>query len=94
MKLALILLQLLGGLTLIPWPMIAGMSFMAFDAPDSTKKLLPYLIVGIILSYPIILLFCYIMSWWMWSHQHTVAAFIWSAAPFLLVGGFLLIAFW
>jgi hypothetical protein len=77
MKILLILLTILNAGTLVPWAISAPMSIMAFDAPDSAKSFCPYLIIGAIILYPILVIFCIFKTW---SQQ----SIYWAAGPSLL----------
>jgi len=84
MRTLIIIIQIFGGLTLIPWFAIAGVSFMAFDSPQAIKKLGPWLFVICVFSYPFILGASY---WWAWSNfisSNIKTAFFWSFFPIFL----------
>jgi hypothetical protein len=53
------------------------MSLMAFDAPDSTKSVWPYLIIGGMVLYPIFVIFCIYKTWLQQS-------IYWAGGPFSL----------
>jgi hypothetical protein len=59
----LLVLQGLQVLSLIPWLLMAGFSFMAFDAPGSDKMWQPWAFVAAIWSYPLWLLLAAIAAW-------------------------------
>lgn len=46
-------LQIVQGLTLLPWLLFAGLAVMAFDAPGSEKRWEPWAFVLAIWSYPL-----------------------------------------
>jgi uncharacterized BrkB/YihY/UPF0761 family membrane protein len=77
MKILLILLTILNAGTLIPWAVSAPMSIMAFDAPDSTKSVWPYVIIGAMILYPIFVIFCIYKTWSKYS-------LYWAAGPSVL----------
>ncbi|MCF8326429.1 MAG: hypothetical protein K9I84_15835 [Leadbetterella sp.] len=77
MKILLILLTILNAGTLIPWAISAPMSIMAFDAPDSTKSVWPYLIIGAMVLYPIFVIFCIYKTW-------SLQSIFWAAGPSIL----------
>lgn len=84
MRIAVIIIQIIGGLTLIPWFAVAGLSFMAFDSPKSTKKLSPWLFVLSVFTYPFILGGSY---WWAWSNflsGYIKIATFWSFLPIII----------
>jgi hypothetical protein len=86
MQISVIIIQIFGGLSLIPWFSMAGLSFMAFDSPKFTKKLTPWLFVISIFSYPFLLGGSY---WWAWSNflsGHIKSATFWSFLPILIFG--------
>lgn len=79
-----IIIQVVGGCTLIPWFGVAGLSFMTFDTPDSTKKFAPWLFVFSIFSYPFVVGGSY---WWAWSNfiiGNVKTATFWSFLPIIL----------
>lgn len=84
MKLLLLLSQLLSVLTLIPWAIMAMFSPMLFDAPDSTKQMMPYIMIGLLLLYPFVIILCIVMGWRYWKKQHTTRAFLVSLLPAML----------
>jgi hypothetical protein len=49
-----LLTQTLYLISLPYWLVAAGLSFMAFDAPGSTRKVWPYVIVLLAWSYPLL----------------------------------------
>ncbi|WP_435356508.1 hypothetical protein [Emticicia sp. SJ17W-69] len=76
-----IIIQLIGGCTLIPWFGLAGLSFMSFDTPKATKKLIPWLFIFSVFSYPFIIGGSY---WWAWStfmSGNIKSAIFWSSLP-------------
>ncbi|MCP9761992.1 hypothetical protein [Lacihabitans soyangensis] len=77
MKILLILLTILNAGTLVPWAISAPMSLMAFDAPDSTKSVWPYLLIGAMVLYPIFVIFCIYKTW----SQNSI---YWAAGPTIL----------
>ncbi len=77
MKIILILLTIHNAGTLILWAISAPMSIMAFDAPDSTKSVWPYLIIGAIVLYPIFVILCIYKTWSQYS-------LYWAAGPSIL----------
>lgn len=84
MRIAVIIIQVIGGLTLIPWFAVAGLSFMAFDSPQSTKKITPWVFVLSIFTYPFILGGSY---WWAWSNLisgNIKSATFWSFLPIII----------
>jgi hypothetical protein len=83
MKPIIILLQLLGGATLIPWAFGAMMSPMLFDSPNSAQKMFPYVIMGGLLLYPILLGGCF---WYAWKMDDMQKAALLSAVPLVLAG--------
>ncbi|MGH8046828.1 MAG: hypothetical protein ACREKL_06245 [Chthoniobacterales bacterium] len=63
-------------LSLVPWVVIAGFSFMAFDAPGSVEKSEPWTLVKIIWSYPLWLLAAGILSWTLFAFRRYVTAVV------------------
>ncbi|HEV7348949.1 hypothetical protein [Telluribacter sp.] len=84
MKIALYLVQLLSLLTLIPWYQAAQTSFLALDTIDPSKRVSAYLFVGMILSFPIIILACIWMSWKWWRKGNKKSPFVPSSLPLLI----------
>ncbi len=83
MKILMIVLQICGGLTFIPWFMIAGLSFMIFDSPRAVKKFFPWAVIILIFSYPFVVAGSY---WWAWSSvtagDHRIGC-LWSCFPIM-----------
>lgn len=93
MKLLLLLAQVLSCLTIIPWIIMAMFSPMFFDAPDSTKQLFPYIIVGLIVLYPFFIVFCIVFGVQFWRRRQIFRAFFISLLPAMLFGlGFIIIS--
>jgi hypothetical protein len=86
-------LQIVQLLSLIPWLLMAGLSFMAFDAPGSDKMWQPWVFVALMWSYPLWLLGAGILSWVLFGfRRHVWAVVIGSIFTLLPVLGFLLVA--
>ena len=85
MKIILILLTIINVGSLIPWLISAPMSIMAFDAPDSNKSAWPYLIVALMILYPIFVIFSIYKTW-------SLQSVYWAAGPsvFFIIGIILL----
>lgn len=83
MKILMIVLQICGGLTFIPWFMIAGLSFLIFDSPRATKKFFPWAVIFLIFSYPFVVGGSY---WWAWSSvtagEYKIGC-LWSCFPIM-----------
>jgi hypothetical protein len=75
----LVILQVVQVLSLVPWLLMAGLSFMAFDAPGSDKMWQPWAFVIAIWSYPVWLLLAGIASWLLFYFRRNVSAVIVSA---------------
>jgi len=75
-----IITQLLMLVSLLGWAVVAGLSFMAFDAGYSTGAAI---FVGVIWSYPIIVLISILLAWIAYHRAKHRAAAIWSVFPFL-----------
>lgn len=84
MKIIMIVLQVLGGLSLIPWFAVAGLSFMAFDAPKATRRLTPWLFVVGIYLYPFIVGISYWRAWGYFSLGSPKGAILWSCIPLIV----------
>lgn len=86
MQTMVIIIQVIGGFTLIPWFAVAGQSFMTFDTPKAIKELTPWLFIISVFSYPFIIGGSY---WWAWSNfidgEIKIAVF-WSFLPTILFG--------
>lgn len=84
MHILMIILQVCGGLTFIPWFMIAGLSFMVFDTPRSIKKAFPWFLIFLIFSYPFVVGGSY---WWAWSSvingDYKIGC-LWSCVPMMV----------
>jgi len=59
----LVVLQAIQLLSLLPWLLMAGLSFMAFDAPGSDKMWQPWAFVIAIWSYPLWLIAAGVAAW-------------------------------
>jgi hypothetical protein len=73
---ALVLMQLIQALSLVPWLPMAGFAVMAFDAPGSDKMWQPWMFVLGIWSYPLWLLAAGAISWLLFAFRHHVAAVV------------------
>lgn len=62
-KVFLAVLHALQVLSLLPWIMMAGLSVMAFDAPGSEQTWQPWLLVGLVWTYPLWILAAAVVSW-------------------------------
>jgi hypothetical protein len=86
MRVTVIIIEIIGGLTLFPWFAMAGISFMAFDSPKSTRKIMPWLFIISIFSYPFVIGGSY---WWAWANLsigRTKEAIFWSVFPIIIFG--------
>jgi len=72
-------------LSLLPWVVMAGLAFMAFDAPGSTARLMPWLFAGSIWAYPILPLASSIAAWLLYSRGRTRGAAIVTTLPIVVV---------
>lgn len=84
MRIAVIIIQIIGGLTIFPWFSMAGISFMAFDSPKSTRKIMPWLFIISVFSYPFIIGSSY---WWAWATfaiGQPKNAIFWSLVPIII----------
>jgi hypothetical protein len=72
----LLILQGLQLLSLLPWLPMAGLSFMAFDAPGSDKMWQPWAFVALICSYPLWLLGAGVLSWVLFAFRRYVWAVV------------------
>ena len=92
MRILIIVLQILGGLTFIPWFMVAGLSFLVFDAPHAIKKLSPWALVFFIFSYPFIVGGSYCQAWSSVSTGNYITGCLWSCIPIIFFSlGYLII---
>ncbi|RIX60160.1 hypothetical protein D3P08_00830 [Paenibacillus nanensis] len=73
MKVYLILTQVLFGLSLIPWVVIWGLSFMSFDAGFSAANLA---FVGTITLYPIAVIVCSVVAWLIHKRRRRAAIIV------------------
>ena len=81
MKTFIILIQLIGGLTLIPWFVAAGQSFLIFESPRSIKKITPWLFIFAVFVYPFILAICFWEAWNCINEGEQYDPFFWAALP-------------
>ncbi len=81
MKILIIILQIIGGLTLIPWFAVSGLSFMAFDSPHSYKRIAPWLFVISIFSYPFVVTMSFWKAWECVAIGNVKWAVIFSTIP-------------
>ena len=77
----LIISQLIGLLSLLPWLVIAGLSVMAFDSGETAQA---WAFVGAIWSYPVLPIGSAIVSWILYAMQKKRAALIVTSLPLLL----------
>jgi hypothetical protein len=82
-KVWMIVTQVLMALSLLPWAGALLMSPMAFDSGFSAPALI---LVGVLLSYPLMLLLCGFMSWRSFLAGNGRIAALWTTIPFLVVG--------
>ena len=92
MRILIIFIQICGGLTIIPWFIISGLSFMVFDRPSSIKKAFPWFLIFLIFSYPFVVSGSY---WWAWSNvingDYEIGC-MWSFVPFIVfIFGYMII---
>ncbi len=79
-KPTLIFLQVLGGLTLLPFPFVAMVCIMS--APKANVPLaIPYFLV---LLYPIVWIALWVGSWIAWKHGAVEKAILLSVTPLVL----------
>jgi uncharacterized membrane protein len=72
----LIISQIIAALFLLPWVVVAGLSFMAFDSGVSTGAVV---FVSIIVAYPIVAIVCGIIAWLLYrSHKDKAAVIVTS----------------
>lgn len=84
-------------LSLVPWLFLAGFSFMAFDAPGSTKQQEAWQLVIAIWSYPLWLFAAATLSWLLFVLRHPTAAVVLATfftLPTLGIGVALVLASW
>jgi hypothetical protein len=81
----LIISQVIYLLSLLPWLAMAGLAFMAFDAPGSTEQVWPWLLAGTIWAYPLVPLVCSIAAWVLYRGDHMRGAVIATTAPMVIV---------
>ena len=80
----LIISQLLGLASLFPWVFFAGYGLMIAAAePNATEQTLPWVIVGLIWVYPIILLLCAIFAWIAYAARRMRPAVVLTSVPLL-----------
>ena len=69
------------GLTLLLWAGTAPLSLMAFDAPGSTAMLAPWLIVGAVFSYPVLVIVGLVFGWWKRNYRWSLIAALLPLLP-------------
>jgi hypothetical protein len=84
MKIIIIILQIIGGLTLIPWFAVSGLSFMAFDSPKSYRRIAPWIFVISIFLYPFVVAMSFWKAWECVVIGNTQAALIFSGIPIVV----------
>jgi hypothetical protein len=85
MKRTLYFLQFLSLLTLYPWYLAAQTSLLALNsATDPASQTEAYLFVGMVLSYPVIVLACIWISWKWWRKGNKKSPFVPSALPLFI----------
>ncbi len=77
----LVLTQLAGLLSLIPWSMMAGMSLMAFDSGDQAAAMKA---VAWVWSYPILPLASAVAAWIFYANRRYRIALLVTSLPLLL----------
>lgn len=75
--------QLFCAASLLPWLVIAGLSFMAFDAPGSTANWEPWAFVAAVWSYPIWVALFAFSAWLLFAKRRYVAAVAMTSLPTL-----------
>lgn len=90
MKAYLIIIQFIYILSLFPWFVIWGMSFMSFDAGFSFQNITFVLIITL---YPIAILVCSIIAW-LFQKKRVKLAVILNLVPMLWVISFAVFMFW
>jgi hypothetical protein len=73
--------QLLALGTLLVWLAVAGFSFMAFDSGPSTMA---WILVGSVLSYPLWVIFCFVLAWWWYRRGRFRRAVIVTSIPLVV----------
>jgi hypothetical protein len=68
-------LNYLAFLGFIFWPFTIGISFMIFDAPDSTT-IYNYILFALCFIYPLILLGNMLLSFWLFKYQKITATLL------------------
>lgn len=84
MRILIVILQICGGFTFIPWFIVSGLSFMVFDRPNSFKKAFPWFLMFLIFSYPFVVSGSY---WWAWSnviYGDFKIGFLWTFVPIIV----------
>ncbi len=77
----LIISQLIGLVSLLPWLVIAGLSLMAFDSGETAQALA---FVGAIWCYPVLPVGSAIVSWTLYARQKQRAALVVTSLPLLV----------
>ena len=88
-----IVLQICGGLTFVPWFIVAGLSFMIFDTPKSVKKVFSWVLIFSIFSYPFVVAGSYWRAWSSVSNGNYKIGCLCSCLPIIVfVLGYLIIS--
>ncbi len=77
----LIVSQVLALGSLLPWFVVAGLSFMAFDSGFSWTALL---FVALVWSYPVFILICILVAWLLYRRSYHTGSLISTSIPLLI----------
>ena len=77
----LVISQVVGLLSLVPWLAVAGLSFMAFDSGYSTGAAV---FVGAVLCYPLLPIGAAIIAWVLRARRRDTAALVVTSLPLLV----------
>jgi hypothetical protein len=84
MKILIVSLQILGGISLIPWFSVAGLSFIAFGSTNSTRRFFSWLYIISIYNYTFVLGISYWRAWSNFSLGIASGSILWSFAPLII----------
>lgn len=73
-----LLAQTLALASLAPWVLVAGFSFLAFDATAADQALLPKPLLFALWAYPLVPIVCGALTWRAWRRSDVRGAMRWS----------------
>jgi hypothetical protein len=77
--------------SLVPWVLVAGFSFLAFDATAAEQALLPQPLLFALWAYPLLPVVCGAVTWRAWRRGDVRGAMRWSGVE--LAGALVVLGF-